>query len=101
MIESAEQRLYSLAESGTSSGGFVGFADALRGAVERAAEAFSRDGGLAGLSTGLIDLDQKLGGLHPSDLIIIAARPSMGKSSLAVNVGFDVARNYAWEPQPA
>jgi replicative DNA helicase len=65
-----------------------------------AAEAHSRDGGLAGLSTGLIDLDQKIGGLHPSDLIIIAARPSMGKSSLAANIGFDVARNYAWEPQP-
>src|SRR3546814_5279638 len=65
-----------------------------------AAEAHSRDGGLAGLSTGLIDLDQKIGGLHPSDLVILAARPSMGKSSLACNIAFDVAKNYAWEPQP-
>jgi replicative DNA helicase len=99
-IESAEQQLYSLAETGSSSSGFVNFADALRGAVEMAAEAFSRDGGLAGLSTGLADLDQKLGGLHPSDLIILAARPSMGKSSLASNIAFHVARHYAWEPQP-
>jgi replicative DNA helicase len=65
-----------------------------------AAEAYSRDGGLAGLSTGLIDLDKMLGGLHPSDLVILAARPSMGKSSLALNIAFDVARHYAWEPQP-
>jgi replicative DNA helicase len=99
-IESAEQQLYALAETGSSSTGFKPFADALRGAVEMAAEAFSRDGGLAGVSTGLADLDQKLGGLHPSDLVILAARPSMGKSSLATNIAFDVAKNYAWEPQP-
>jgi len=99
-IESAEQQLYALAESGGPSTGFVNFADALRGAVEMAAEAYSRDGGLAGISTGLIDLDQKLGGLHPSDLLILAGRPSMGKSSLATNIAFHVARNYAWEPQP-
>ncbi|MDB5442825.1 MAG: replicative helicase [Phenylobacterium sp.] len=99
-IEQAEAQLYSLAETGGVSQGFIPFAQALHGAVTMAAEAHSRDGGLAGLSTGLIDLDQKIGGLHPSDLVIIAARPSMGKSSLAANIGFDVARNYAWEPQP-
>jgi replicative DNA helicase len=99
-IEQAEAQLYELAETGGVSQGFVTFAQALHGAVTMAAEAHSRDGGLAGLSTGLIDLDQKIGGLHPSDLIIVAARPSMGKSSLAVNIGFDIARNYAWEPQP-
>jgi replicative DNA helicase len=99
-IESAEQKLYALAEGGASAGGFMPFAEALRGAVEMAAEAYDRDGGLAGVSTGLVDLDQKLGGLHPSDLIILAARPSMGKSSLATNIAFHVARNYAWEPQP-
>ena len=99
-LESAEQQLYSLAESGTTSTGFMPFADALRGAVEMAAEAFSRDGGLAGVSTGLADLDQKLGGLHPSDLLILAARPSMGKTALAVNIAFSVAKSYAWEPQP-
>jgi replicative DNA helicase len=99
-IEAAEQQLFTLAETGGVSQGFVSFADALHGAVTMAAEAHSRDGGLAGLSTGLIDLDSKIGGLHPSDLVILAARPSMGKSSLACNIAFDVARNYAWEPQP-
>jgi replicative DNA helicase len=100
VIESAEAQLYNLAESGTASTGFVSFADALRGAVDMAAEAYSRDGGLAGVSTGLIDLDQKLGGLHPSDLLILAGRPSMGKTALATNIAFHVARHYAWEPQP-
>jgi len=99
-IEQAEQQLYQLAETGGVSSGFVNFADALQGAVAMAAEAHSRDGGLAGLSTGLLDLDQKIGGMHPSDLMILAARPSMGKTSLACNIAFDVARHYAWEPQP-
>ena len=99
-IEAAEQQLYALAETGAVNGGLVDFRDALAGAVEMAAEAYSRDGGLSGLSTGLADLDQKLGGLHPSDLIILAARPSMGKTSLAANIAFNVAKRYAWEPQP-
>jgi replicative DNA helicase len=97
-IESAEQQLYALAETGGASNGFMGFSDSLAGAVTMAAEAYSREGGLSGLSTGLADLDQKLGGLHPSDLIILAARPSMGKTSLAANIAFNVARRYAWEP---
>jgi replicative DNA helicase len=99
-IEQAEQKLYTLAESGAPSTGFQTFADALKGAVEMAAEAFSRDGGLAGLSAGLVDLDQKLGGFHPSDLVILAGRPSMGKTALATNIAFNVARSYAWEPTP-
>jgi replicative DNA helicase len=99
-IEAAEQQLYELAETGGTSNGLIALSDALRGAVDMAAEAFNRDGGLAGLSTGLKDLDQKLGGLHKSDLLIIAGRPSMGKSSLALNVGYHVAKTYAWEPQP-
>jgi replicative DNA helicase len=99
-IEKAEQELFHLAETGGVSQGFQTFAEALHGAVAMAAEAHSRDGGLAGISTGLIDLDQKIGGLHPSDLVILAARPSMGKTSLACNIAFDVARHYAWEPQP-
>jgi replicative DNA helicase len=99
-IEKAEQQLYGLAESGGASQGFQTFADALQGAVEMTAEAFGREGGLAGISTGLIDLDQKLGGLHPSDLLILAGRPSMGKTALATNIAFHIARNYAWEPQP-
>jgi replicative DNA helicase len=64
-IETAEQQLYTLAETGGVSSGFVSFADALHGAVEMTAEAYSREGGLAGVSTGLIDLDRQLGGLHP------------------------------------
>jgi replicative DNA helicase len=99
-IEKAEQQLYALAETGGVTQGFIPFAEALHGAVEMAAEAFQRDGGLAGVSTGLIDLDRQLGGLHPSDLLIIAGRPSMGKSALATNIAFSVAKNYAWEPQP-
>jgi replicative DNA helicase len=99
-IEAAEQQLYTLAETGSASTGFMDFRDSLAGAVEMAAEAYKRDGGLSGLSTGLSDLDQKLGGLHPSDLIILAARPSMGKTSLAANIAFNVAKSYAWEPGP-
>ncbi len=99
-IESAEQRLYTLAETGETTSGLGSFSDALRGAIEMAAEAYSRDGGLAGISTGLIDLDKMLGGLHRSDLIILAARPAMGKSALAANIAFHAAKNYAWEPQP-
>ena len=99
-VEAAEGALYQLVETGEASQGPVSFAVAVREAVELAALAHSRDGGLAGISTGLIDLDQKIGGLHDSDLIIVAGRPSMGKSALAANIGFDVARSYAWEPQP-
>ena len=99
-IEIIEQQLYSLAESGASSTGFTTFPTALARALENTAEAFSRDGGLAGVSTGLHDLDRMLGGLHSSDLLILASRPSMGKSSLGLNIAFDVARKYAWEPRP-
>ena len=99
-IESAEQQLYSLAETGKPSSGFVSFSQALSGAVQMAAEAYQRDGKLAGLATNLDDLDQKLGGLHPSDLLILAGRPSMGKTALATNIAFNVARNYRWEPTP-
>ena len=99
-IESAEQQLYTLAESGTASSGFVTFGDALRGAVEMTAEAYSRDGGMSGVATELTDLDQKVGGLHPSDLIVLAGRPSMGKTALATNIAFNIARKYAYEIQP-
>jgi replicative DNA helicase len=96
-IEAAEQQLYTLAETGAASNGFMNFSDSLAGAVTMAAEAYSREGGLSGLSTGLRDMDKMLGGLHPSDLIILAARPSMGKTSLGANIAFNVARRYAWE----
>jgi replicative DNA helicase len=99
-LEAAEQALFSIAETGASSGGHVTFAQALARAVESTAAAYEKDGGLSGISTGLIDVDKMLGGLHPSDLLIIAARPSMGKSALAMNIGFEVARRYAYEPLP-
>ena len=99
-IESAEQQLYTLAETGKPSSGFVSFSSALSGAVQMAAEAYQRDGKLAGLATNLDDLDQKLGGLYPSDLLILAGRPSMGKTALATNIAFNVARSYRWEPTP-
>lgn len=100
LVEAAEQQLYRLAETGQGQGGFETFAEALAKAVDMAGEAFQRDGGLSGVSTGLIDVDRKLGGLHKSDLLILAARPSMGKTALACNVAFDIARHYAYEAQP-
>ncbi len=93
-IVEAEQALYKLAEQGTSEGGFQSFLKAVTDAVNVANAAYQRDGGLAGISTGLTDLDKKLGGLHPSDLLILAGRPSMGKTSLATNLAFNIAKAY-------
>ncbi len=93
-IVQAEQRLYKLAEVGQGSQGFQSFLTAVKDAVQIANAAYQRDGGLAGLSTGLEDLDRKLGGLHRSDLLILAGRPSMGKTSLATNIAFNIARRY-------
>jgi len=100
LIQEIEQQLYNLAEEGSASRGFVSFKQALAESVETAAAAYERDGGLSGISSGLKALDEKLGGLHPSDLIILAGRPSMGKTALATNIAFDVARNYAFEELP-
>jgi len=91
-IEDAERRLYELAETGRYDGGFQRFAQALTVAVDMAAKAFQRDGKLSGIATGLRDLDTKMGGLQPSDLIIIAGRPGMGKTSLATNIAYNIAR---------
>jgi replicative DNA helicase len=99
-LEAVEGQLYALAETGAQSSGVSTFATALSGALEAIGAAFSSDGGVSGVSTGLIDLDKKLGGLHPSDLSILAGRPSMGKTALATNVAFSVARAYAYEQQP-
>jgi replicative DNA helicase len=93
-IVEAEQRLYKLAEQGTSETGFQSFLRAVTDAVKMANAAYQRDGGLAGLSTGLVDMDKKLGGLHKSDLLILAGRPSMGKTSLATNIAFNIAKAY-------
>ncbi|MCX7646424.1 MAG: replicative DNA helicase [Rhodobacteraceae bacterium] len=93
-IVEAEQRLYKLAEQGRGETGFQSFLKAVTDAVNVANLAYQRDGGLAGLSTGLVDLDRKLGGLHKSDLLILAGRPSMGKTSLATNIAFNIAKAY-------
>ena len=93
-IVEAEQKLYALAEQGQTEQGFQSFLTAVTDAVKVANAAYQREGGLAGVSTGLIDMDRKLGGLHRSDLLILAGRPSMGKTSLATNVAFNIARAY-------
>ncbi len=93
-IVEAEQRLYKLAEQGRSETGFQSFLKAVTDAVNVANAAYQREGGLAGVSTGLADLDRKLGGLHKSDLLILAGRPSMGKTSLATNIAFNIAKAY-------
>jgi replicative DNA helicase len=99
-IEDAERRLYELAESGRYDGGFQRFSQALTVAVDMAAKAFQRDGKLSGIATGLRDLDTKMGGLQPSDLIILAGRPGMGKTSLATNIAYNIAKAYQGELQP-
>src|SRR5271163_2366629 len=99
-IEDAERRLYELAESGRYDGGFQRFAQALTVAVDMAAKAFQRDGKLSGIATGLRDLDTKMGGLQPSDLIVLAGRPGMGKTALATNIAFNIAKAHRAEVQP-
>ena len=99
-IEDAERRLYELAESGHYDGGFQRFERALTIAVDMAARAYQRDGKLSGIATGLHDLDAKMGGLQPSDLIILAGRPGMGKTALATNIAYNIARAYQGELQP-
>ncbi|MEX0752271.1 MAG: DnaB-like helicase N-terminal domain-containing protein, partial [Xanthobacteraceae bacterium] len=91
-IESAERRLYEIAEIGRYDSGFQRFAQALTTAVDMAAHAFQRDGKLSGLATGLDDLDRMMGGLQPSDLVILAGRPGMGKTALATNIAYNVSK---------
>jgi replicative DNA helicase len=91
-IEAAEQRLFDLATQGVGERSVIGFVKAAQMAVEAANNAFRRTGHVSGLATGLADLDAKLGGLHPSDLVILAGRPGMGKSSLATCMAVGAAR---------
>src|SRR6201995_3381527 len=99
-IEDAERKLYELAETGRYDGGFQRFSQALTTAVDMAANAYKRDGKLSGISTGLRDLDVKMGGLQHSDLIVLAGRPGMGKTSLATNIAYNIARAHRSEVQP-
>jgi replicative DNA helicase len=99
-IEEAERRLYAVAEGGRYDGGFQRFSDALKTAVDMAAKAYERDGSLSGVATGLTDLDRYMGGLQRSDLVILAGRPGMGKTALATNIAFNIARAYRGETRP-
>ena len=99
-IEDAERRLFELAEKGQFNVGFQGFAEALKTAIDMAGAAYQRSGHLSGLATGLDDLDKMMGGLQSSDLVILAARPAMGKSALASNIGYNIARAWRGEQQP-
>ncbi len=93
-ITEAEQALYSLGEKGRVDSGFQSFLRCVTDAVVVANAALNRDGRLAGIGTDFTDLDRKLGGLHRSDLLIIAGRPSMGKTALATNMAFNIARKF-------
>jgi len=99
-IEDAERRLYEIAETGRYDGGFRAFATALTTAVDMAARAYQRDGKLSGLATGLNDVDRMMGGLQHSDLVILAGRPGMGKSALATNIAYNIARAWRGEVRP-
>ena len=92
IIENSEKLLYDLAEKGSFSSSLIKFDDAMKQTIEMASAAYKNEGGIVGVPTGLRDLDDRLGGLHQSDLIIIAGRPSMGKTSLATNIAFYAAQ---------
>ncbi len=98
-IEDAERRLFELAETGRYDGGFQPFNEAVKTAIDLAGVAFQRDGHLSGVSTGIHSLDGKMGGLQSSDLIVLAGRPGMGKTSLATNIAFNIAAAYQGEQQ--
>lgn len=90
-IEDAEKQLFDLATKGQTQGGLIAFSEPLTEALSMAEQAFKRDSHIVGVTTGFLDLDRWLGGLHPSDLLIIAGRPSMGKTTLGTNIAFNAA----------
>ena len=92
IIENSERLLLDLAEKGSFNSSLVKCDEAMKQTIEMASAAYKNDEGIVGVPTGLRDLDDKLGGLHRSDLIIIAGRPSMGKTSLATNIAFNAAK---------
>ncbi|MGH6899189.1 MAG: replicative DNA helicase [Geminicoccaceae bacterium] len=97
-IEAAEQRLFTLAQQGEVEGGFRGFPAVLTSAVTMVEAAYHKDSRVTGVPTGLIDLDDKLGGLQASDLVILAGRPSMGKTALAITIAANAAATPAGGP---
>lgn len=100
IIEDTESRLLELTHIESAKGGFMRFEDAAKDAIDLAAIAYQRDGHLSGLSTGIRDLDKLTGGLQKSDLVIVAGRPGMGKSALAMNIAYNVASDYRGVPKP-
>ncbi len=92
IIENSERLLFDLAEKGSFNSSLVKFDEAMKQTIEMASAAYKNEEGIVGVPTGLRDLDDRLGGLHQSDLIIIAGRPSMGKTSLATNIAFNAAQ---------
>ena len=92
IIESFEKSLFDLAEKGSLSSSLIKFDEAMRQTIEMASNAYKNEEGIVGVPTGLRDLDDRLGGLHKSDLLIIAGRPSMGKTALATNIAFNAAK---------
>ena len=92
IIENSEKALFDLAEKGSFGSSLIKFDDALKLTIDMASSAYKNDEGIVGVPTGLRDLDDKLGGLHKSDLVIIAGRPSMGKTALATNIAFNAAK---------
>ncbi len=93
LIQNAEKSLFDLAERGHFNQSFIKFESALKQTIEMAQKAFKNEDGLVGVPTGLTDLDSRLGGLHKQDLVIIAGRPSMGKTALATNIAFHAAKD--------
>ena len=92
IIENSEKLLFDLAEKGSFNSSLVKFDEALKFTIEMASNAYKNEEGIVGVPTGLTDLDDRLGGLHKSDLVIIAGRPSMGKTALATNIAFNAAK---------
>ncbi len=92
IIENSEKLLFDLAEKGSFNSSLIKFDEAMKQTIEMASAAYKNEEGIVGVPTGLRDLDDRLGGLHQSDLIIIAGRPSMGKTSLATNIAFNAAQ---------
>ena len=92
IIENFEKSLFDLAEKGSFSSSLVKFDEAMKMTIEMASSAYKNEEGIVGVPTGLTDLDYRLGGLHKSDLLIIAGRPSMGKTALATNIAFNAAK---------
>ena len=93
LIQNAEKSLFDLAERGHFNQSFMKFEKALTQTIDMAKRAFKNEEGIVGVPTGLTDLDSRLGGLHKQDLVIIAGRPSMGKTALATNIAFHAAKN--------